>query len=188
MKKRTDIDFSKHTLTVTKAPGYMVYDFGKPGSSCNRIKFINTSGIMAVTGDFGNWIFCREFHPSEDGRVSDQYWCEKLKIASVQEPYEYDEDGTHKRLLTELKEEEELTEEEKEYLEECLRLTDMEFDYDAYAYRQGVGRYEDSESIIKVRRVKIWLQYIFDGFDEICSRLKEQSANQLPHPEAQKTA
>lgn len=180
MEKRTDIDFNKHALTVTKAPGYMVHDFGVPGSSCNRIKYINTCGILAVTGDFGNWIFNREFHPSDDGYVSDSYWCEKLKIASTQDGYEYDEDGTHKRLLAELREEEDLTEEEKEYLEECLRLTDCEFDYDYHAYQENVGRYEDGEYVVKVRRVKIWLQYIFDGFDEICRRLKEESSNQLP--------
>lgn len=174
MNKRTDIDFSKHTLTVTKAPGCMVHDFGRPGSSYNRVKFINIAGIMAVTGDFGNWIFCREFHPSADGRVSDEYWCEKLRIASTQTSHEYDEDGTHKKILHELATEEDLTPEEKEYLEECARLTDSEFGYDAFAYQENVGRYEDGEYVPKVIRVKPWLQIIFDGFEEICHRMKEK--------------
>lgn len=150
----------------------MLHDFGVPYSSCNRIKFINAGGILAVTGDFGNWIFCREFHPSADGYVSEEYWCEKLKIASTQEPYEYDEEETRRRLLSELSNEEDLTEAEKEYLNECIRQSDDEHSYDYYAYQESVGRYEDSEYVIKARKVKIWLQYIFDGFDEICQRMK----------------
>lgn len=174
MDKRTDIDFSKHVLTVTKAPGLMVHDFGKPGSSYNRIKYINACGIMAVTGDYGNWIFCREFHPSADGRVSDEYWLQKLRNSSTQAGQEYDEDRTHAAILRHLETEEELTQEEVNYLEGCASRTDNETEYDSFAYLEGKGRYEDGESIIKVYRTKIWLQYVFDGFDEICQRLKEK--------------
>jgi len=36
-------------------------------SSTNYIQFINTDRVLTVTGDFGNWVFCRPFVPSPDG-------------------------------------------------------------------------------------------------------------------------
>ena len=40
--------------------------------------------LCVVTGDVGNWMFCREFHPSSKGHVSDYYWVEKLQMSSSQ--------------------------------------------------------------------------------------------------------
>lgn len=89
IKKRTETDFSKHVLKVVKNDLVTIYDFAIPDTYSRSIKFINTCGIMAVTGDYGNWIFCREFHPDKEG-VSDSYWVEKLRILSCQDPYEFD--------------------------------------------------------------------------------------------------
>ena len=47
-EQRSKVDFSKHVLTVTDTEGLLVHNFGVPGSSCFRIKFINTNGIMIL--------------------------------------------------------------------------------------------------------------------------------------------
>ena len=73
--KRTEVDFSKHVVEITKQEGLFVCYIRVPGTITNSVKFINTNDIMAVTGDFGNWIFCREFHPSATGGVSDGLLC-----------------------------------------------------------------------------------------------------------------
>lgn len=96
-KKRTDVDFSKHVLNISKNDLVTIYDFAIPGTYSRSIKFINTCGIMTVTGDYGNWVFCREFHPDKDG-VSDGYWVEKLRILSCQDPYEFDTDTAREQI------------------------------------------------------------------------------------------
>lgn len=173
--KRTKFDFSKHEVLVTKTDDVLIHHLKLPGTVMDSVKFINTNGIMAVTGDYGNWIFCREFHPSggNNGGVSDSYWLEKLKISSCQNPYRYDSEAT----ATEIREilnnpEEELTDEEKEYLQQGLREVDDELDYTYHAYRNTVGRWQDLEYVPHVKKLPAQLHYVFDAFDEICRRLK----------------
>jgi len=173
MRKRIpNVDFSRHVLTEKRFEGVLIHKFGVPGSSIYMIKFINTEGILAVTGDVGNWVFCREFHPSAEGQVSDQYWCEKLKIASKQSPYEFDSDATQKEIDRLIKEEEDLTPEELEYLRN-LDPSEGEFDYTHHAYRDNVGRFNDGEYVPLVKSLNVQLAIVFDAFDEICKRMKE---------------
>ena len=172
--KRTKFDFSNHEVLVTKTDDLLIHYLKVPGTVMDSVKFINTNGILAVTGDYGNWIFCREFHPTKEGYVSDHYWLEKLKITSCQNPYRYDPEGT----ATEIREilnnpEEELTPEEREYLQQGLRESDNELDYTYHAFRNGVGRYDDLEQVPLVKKLSVQLPYIFDAFEEICRRLKE---------------
>ena len=101
--KRTGLDFSKHELLCTKSDELTIHHLKKPNTYYDSIKYINTQGIMAVTGDYGNWIFCREFHPSADDYVSSGYWCEKLSIASCQVYKEYDPEETEKEIKRRLK-------------------------------------------------------------------------------------
>lgn len=167
----TDIKFDKHELIITDTEDLKIWHLKIPGTIENNIKYINTNGIMAVTGDFGNWIFCREFHPSPKDGASEGYWIEKLCIASTQEPRKYDSEKTEAR-IKEMMKEEDLDEEEKEYLEECLRNVDDELDYAHHAYRNTPSN-RDFEYPAFVKSTNIWLLYILDGFDEICRRLKE---------------
>lgn len=182
--KRTGIDFSKHEVLVTQNEFVNIRHLKKPNTSTDSILFINTNGILAVTGDYGNWIFCREFHPDAKTAVSDGYWKEKLCIASSQEPMEYDPEATEKQLqelldggLVEYGYKGEQLEEMITYTQECLKNVDDEYDYTYYAYRQGMPRFIDHESVVLVKKTKYWLQAVFDGFDEICTRLKNQSTN-----------
>ena len=173
MTKRTDIDFSKHEVIITESEGLLVHDLKIPNSYRNSIKFINTNGILAITGDFGNWIFCREFHPSADGYVSGGYWCEKLRIASTQKSHRFSSDKTEVEIKRLLAEEEDLSEAEVDYLNGCLScIDDWEAGYKNYAYTEKVGRFEDGEYVPYEEELNIWLAYIFDGFEEICNRMK----------------
>jgi hypothetical protein len=177
---RTGVDFSRHELHVTNQDGLVVHFLKKPDTNYDCIKFINTNGIMAVTGDYGNWIFCREFHPNAKGGVSSMYWHEKLEYASSQEGREFDGDLTKEEILmgldTELEaygyEGEKLCE-IKEYYTELLDYVGLsQWEYEAYAY-SNIPSFLCAENVPYIRKTKIWLQIIFDGFDEICRRLKE---------------
>lgn len=176
--KRTDIDFEKHEILITKTDEVLIHHLKKPNTLHNSIKYINCGGILAVTGDYGNWIFCREFHPSADGYVSDGYWYEKLRILSTQDGEEFDGEATKKALqerLNEYKEDygEDAREEVIEYYEECMNKCDEhELDYTHFAYREQ-PRGMDYEDVILEKDYKFWLKAVFDGFDEICRRLKE---------------
>lgn len=94
MKNRTDTDFSKHILTIIETDHSTTYTLKEPGTVFYSTSFINTCGIMAVTGDFGNWIFCRPFEPKSDLNVGDGYMAEKLKINSNQDPYRFSPEAT----------------------------------------------------------------------------------------------
>lgn len=176
--KRTGIDFSKHEVHVTEANGLLVHYIKKPGTICDSIKYINTNGILAVTGDYGNWIFCREFHPDPKGGVSDGYWKEKLCIASTQEPSEFDPEATKKELkhqlsrgLKEYGYTGDMLKRMQEYCRECLRHVDCDhWEYKKVAYDECPSDYE---AVVYIKKTKYWLLAVYDGFDEICRRMKE---------------
>jgi hypothetical protein len=188
--KRTGIDFSKHEVRIKQADGFLEHYLRKPNTVTDAIRYINTGGILAVTGDYGNWIFCREFHPSQEGYVESSYWTEKLRIASTQEPYEFDYETTESRIkeqlnggLEEYGWEGEKLEEMKEYMQECLdNLSDGEQAYVAYAY-QNYPSFTDHECVVHVKKLKYWLTVVYDGFDEICRRLK---AGEIPELQKEK--
>lgn len=168
---RTDVDFSKHEVIVKKSEDFLSHYLKLPNTVTQGILFINTNDIMAVTGDYGNWIFCREFHPSATGSVSDRYWIEKLKICSCQDPFDFDSDVAKKE-IEELKLEHEFSEEEKEWLDD---LSD-EADQGEYAYiakAMGHPNSFDTEMIPRGQSINWWLSVVFDGFEEICNRIKK---------------
>ena len=171
-EKRTDIDFSHHVLTTIKNENCLIHRFAKPGTRVYSVTFINVEGIMAVTGDMGNWIFCREFHPSPDNRVSDRYWCEKLRISSEQDPYKFNTDAA-KEQIKELLDDNDITysPEEREWLEELS----CEADEGEYAYiakaMDHPGTF-DAECIPRGKITDYMLLGVFDAFDEICRMMK----------------
>lgn len=178
-KNRRNVDWSKHIIETIKEEHSLMYCIRIPNSSTNLVRFVNAYGVLTVSGDFGNWVFCREFHPSPEGYVSDGYWLEKLRMASTQGPQKYDRDGTVELIKKEL-EEEDFTEKEKEYLEDCIYQSDDEIEYMHQAFRNNVGRYEDYEQIPLCKEVDVWLLIVFDAFDEICRRMKADSGLAIP--------
>lgn len=185
--KRTGINFDKHEHRVEIFKNgdkeIRVDHFQIGNSATNYIQFINTDRVMTVTGDFGNWVFCRPFHPSADGYVSDGYWMEKLRILSKQDSaLSYDSEETAKEIqllidsgLEDYGYEGEALNQAKEWFKELLEETDDELEYTAKAYRDYYKPgFIDYEQIPFCKKVDRWLLVIFDAFDEICRRLKEK--------------
>jgi hypothetical protein len=190
MKNRTGVDFSKHEHRVEifkNGEKEIRVDHFQVGNSNNGyIQFINTSRTLTVTGDYGNWVFCRPFHPSADGYVSGGYWLEKLRTLSTQKPGEYDGEETaaeiQKLIDTELEEygyEGEELEKAKEWYTDLLAYTDDELEYTYKAYGENYKpNFIDDESIPFCKKINVWLLIIFDAFDEICRRLKEKAVEE----------
>lgn len=172
MDNVSNIDFSEHELIITEQEGLLIHHLRIPGKYMNNIKYINTNDIMAVTGDFGNWVFSREFHPGSTDGVSRGYWDGKLIYSSSQKPYDYDPDETENEIKKLIEEEKDLSEEELEYLTECLSRVDDKLDYEYFAYRENIGRFVDYEFVPYAQKRKIWLEIVYDGFNEICKRIK----------------
>lgn len=172
-EKRTDTNFDKHELTIIDTNDVLIHKFNKPDTIHGSITFINTQGILAVTGDYGNWIFCREFHPSVEGFVSDSYWCEKLRISSTQEISDYDPENTRREIeKMPTDQDENLDEEDREYLKSLLNYVDeCEERYLVYAY-DNLPKNRDHEFVPHIKKLNPWLEIIFDAFDEICQRYK----------------
>lgn len=182
IKNRTAVDFSKHIVLEThfknENHSLDIWDLKLPDSDyTHRVRFINSCGTLTVSGDFGNWVFCREFHPSEDGYVSDGYWTEKLKIHSVQDSSEYDSERTEKEINLMIKKglkeygfEGDELKNKKEQFKELLEHTEDELSYTYFAYRESnIGNYE-LIPYCKTRYPR--LDIIFDAFDELCKRKK----------------
>lgn len=181
MKKRTNIDFSKHELKITELEGVLIHKFKKPDTTDCMLVFINTCGVMTVTGDFGNWVFCREFHPSANNSsgVSGGYMDEKLEISSVQKSDKYDAEETLKR-IKEFKETfdanygREMNEDELDWVEQLENNVDDEHEYIYVAYRE-TPKDIDYESVPFGKKRHFWLDAVYDGFDAICQVLKNDA-------------
>lgn len=178
MSNRMNIDFSKHELTVTKTDQVTIHHLKRPDTIIYNCKFINTNGVLLVTGDFGNWVFCREFHPSKGGKVSSGYWAEKLHINSEQEGMKFDSESTIKEInqgikggLEEYGYEDNELEEMQEYYNNLLDYAECsEWEYTSYAYMEKPS-FLDAESVPFVKDIKPNLKAVFDSFEEICKRL-----------------
>jgi hypothetical protein len=173
---RSNVDFTDHIIyPIVKSDELLLtFKFAKPNTNHYSITFINTCGIMAVTGDCGNWIFCRSFIPALANAVSDSYWCEKIRIASTQVPTAYSEDDTIEEIKEMLVDEEnQLDEEDTKYLNNLLDHTgDGEMRYLCYAH-DNLPHYRDSEFVPYRTRLDPMLSVVFDAFDEVCRRLKD---------------
>lgn len=172
MKKRTQRDWSKHELIITKNENVSVYSLKRPNEF--SVNFINTNGILAVTGDYGNWIFCREFHPEEDSHVSDSYWIQKLKISSSQNPYIFDSaiaiEGI-KNFEESFLKEHEMSQEVEMWINDLKKSVYDEIEFLYILYKQRPIEIYDCEIVLKYKHLNSWLLYIFDAFDEICERM-----------------
>jgi hypothetical protein len=184
MKKRTDFDFSNHThrveiFTSTKGNEIRVDHFQVGNKKRGYIKFVNDDNGLSVFGDFGNWIFCRPFHPMVNDFVSDGYWLEKLRAYSSQVYSEYDGKATAKEIqllidggLEEYGYKDEELETIKEWYTDLLTYTDDEIEYTYHAYRDyGKPCNVDYENIPFCKKINPQLEIIFDAFDEICKRM-----------------
>lgn len=176
-------DFSEHTHTVTRYKAdngdeIRVDELRKGNSRYEYVKFVNDREGLSVFGDFGNWIFCRPFYPSAGQKVSPDYWLEKLRVSSCQEPSKYDPERTEEELhrlingeLAEWGYEGEDLERCTEWLKELLRYVDDELEYTYEAYRGENPTEMDCEYIPFVKTISVQLEIVFEAFNEICNRL-----------------
>ncbi len=176
--KRTGLDFSGHDVYELRRGDSITYTIKIPNrEKFHRINFINIDGVMVVTGDFGNWMFNREFHPGVDNFVSSGYWHEKLRYASTQDGKDFDHQATEEDIkeginggLEKYGYSGEELEKLKEYYRELLYYIEFsEEEYRHYAYNEMPGFY-DSEGIPYRMKTKVWLESVFDAFDEMCER------------------
>ena len=188
MKNRTGIDFSQHEhrIEIFKSDEneIRIDHFQVGNSNTKYIQFINTDRVLTVSGDYGNWVFCRPFVPGECGDVSDMYWIEKLKILSSQEPGKFSSEDTAEEIklliasgLEDYGYEGEELESIKEWYTDLLSYVDDEHEYIFYAYRSYDRPHNiDNESVPFCKELNNWLNIIFDAFDEICKRIREEKA------------
>ena len=183
MKKRTNWDFKDyvHTVTIYKSDygkEVRIDEFREPGTMCGYIRFINDVFGMSVYGDFGNWIFNRQFVPSKNGAVSDDYWIGKLMHSSHQKAYRYDATETRKRLEEGIKyqlEDDGYEGDEldimKEYYNDLFLYVDNPIEYECHSY-DLLPRCGDVDHIPYEKELDYQIQIVFDAFDEMCKRLK----------------
>lgn len=174
--KRTKIDFSKHILEVEKTDKIAVYSFRLPEKKhYHSVIVICACGVTTITGDWGNWVFCREFHPCKNGKVSEGYWDEKLEIGSVQKSDVFDEDEAIREIDALLKENDDFDDETIMFLNDLRGWTSDEFEYVQFIRdnkpQDGPLDYTD----LPTGRIRHrWLDAIYDAFDVMCDLIEKQ--------------
>lgn len=75
---------STHEMSVLQDDGVRRHiRFSRPGTNCMWFDLVTWPGHLCYTGDMGTFVFSRtvdmfEFFKSDDGRISPNYWAEKL--------------------------------------------------------------------------------------------------------------
>lgn len=176
MNKEPIIDFSKHTLSITKSPEIITHHLHKNNSFMLSVKFTNLlkENVLLVTGDFSNWIFNRAFIPSgESDLISIPYWLEKLRMNSYQDPSSYDSDLTLEMIEEILNDEDlELSQHQIQFYNDLKNYVDDEITYMYEAFRNKPMDI-DYEQIPVGKKMNPQLEIVFGAYQEICNRLKE---------------
>ncbi len=146
--ERTGVDFSEHKLRIVESEDFLAHHFKIDNTYYGCLSFINTNGVMVVTGDYGNWMFCREFHPSAKGHVSGGYWDEKLQMASEQKSSKYDSKATEKEL--------------QEYMDKHNKVLNV---IHRFKEINELDEKEDSE-LIEYLNINLFDSLIFEDTDE----------------------
>lgn len=167
--RRTKIDFSNHEVIITQFNGISIHTLKKIGTNQDIIIYLNACNVLSITGDYGNWIFCREFHPSPNGRVDSGYWDQKLEIASVQKAKAFDSDLTLSEIERVRKEYN--SPDVLKWLDKLKCNVDDEFDYKTIAYRE-IPNEVDYLDIPYGKKRHYWLDAVYDGFEALCTKLK----------------
>lgn len=184
--KRTNVDFSKHILYETHYTNPVtghnldVWELKVPNTMWYRVIFINSCNTLTIDGDYGRFSFCREFHPSKDGYVSDGYWLEKMRNSNCLIYDEYDSEATEKELkeliktgLEEYGYEGEELKDKKKQLKNLLTYVDDKIEYEYHAFRGYIDL--DYDMIPYCKQQNIQLDICFDAFDYICQKMKDDA-------------
>ncbi len=185
MSKRTDMDFSKHILYETHyinpitGHNLDVWELKVPNTMWYRVIFINSCNTLTIDGDYGRFSFCREFHPSANGSVSDGYWLEKMRRDNDMIYDEYDSEATEKEIkeliesgLEEYGYEGDDLEKRQRQLTDLLYYVEDKIEYMYHAFRGDIDL--DYEMIPYCKQRNVQLDICFDAFDYICQKIKEE--------------
>ena len=174
---RTNIDFGNHELMIIESKEVTIYKFKKPETNIHSVTLVNHDGVMAVKGDFGNYIFNREFHPCANTQgIGENYYIEKLECHSVQKGTEFDPDSTVRLLNERLAEIYQIESEEIDYLKKCVKEAEdkHQLSYDAYAYLNMPSGY-DNEYVIRESKLNSFIPALFDAMECMCEYLREKT-------------
>ncbi|MBU0630970.1 MAG: hypothetical protein KKC80_08710 [Candidatus Margulisbacteria bacterium] len=178
-KSRTGFNFEEHELEINNLGECIIYKFAKPDLFCHSVTFINIAGHLVVTGDWGHYVFKREFRPDAEGYVSDDYWCSKLNHYNEKHWGEYSSEETYQllqELIADYKTDNDIKDEDEDDDEYIFAAKDLQrYTYSEYAYLNQLEN-EDleplyHEDIMPCYSIKKKLLYIFDAFEAICERL-----------------
>ena len=169
---RTTTDFSQHELKITASENLSIHDLRMADSPLFRVRFINTCGHLIVDGDYGTWVFCREFMPSKEGYVSSMYWVEKLQADSTQQAKVFDNNQAVKQVtaLTISANENGCSEGTDIWLDELMYAAELS-EYEYIAVIMDYPPDIDSEDLPDGKIVNPRLNIIFDAFEEVCRRM-----------------
>lgn len=183
---RTNIDFSKHELIIKQDSLCKIHWLKRPNLMRYNVKFIHIENLLVVTGDFGRWTFERDFNPEgfEKSGVSDSYWCEKIRLGSVQKTGVFDSEVAEQSIqekIDNLLENSEADDdnnicfennneqEEYEFWNELLYYCSDEIEFINY-FRGNRPDSLDFENLPAYNKQNEDLDAIFDAFEEIMKR------------------
>lgn len=169
---RTNFTWEKHELNITEGDIYKMWDLKIPESKLFRVQIINFEDICIIKGDFGRWTFCRKFADVKNGKISDEYWLEKLEHHSAQIGMEWDEIETENELIDLIKSFEQNDEQTEalEFLTDLMNECHNEEGYNDYI-KMFKPHFLDETLIPKYFKIKKQLQIIFDAMEEISARI-----------------
>lgn len=168
------VDWSKHVVVKEQIDFCTIHTLWIPNSSFNMVRFINAGGICAVTGDFGNWIFCRQFIPHWGQYCDPSYWDEKLQIASQQKAHQYDPYKTDEAIKRRMNSST-CDPVERRYLNEVMEYVhENEMMYTIQAYNNLPDGYDHDTMIIEKSRHH-WLDVVYDAYNEIVKRITNEA-------------
>jgi hypothetical protein len=187
MQKYSEFDFSKHQLKIEHYEHITIHTLQtSENSSIFKVRFMNIPSHLIIDGDFGSWMFCRNFYPNGkyDDYCQPSYWMEKLRMNSSQDPAEFDKDETEKELLEGINGGLEEYGYKGNELKEAISFfkflqiyLDNEIEYKYMAFIEHIPSFMDCEQIPYVRTASPQLNIVFDAFNEICNRLKQNKDN-----------
>ena len=172
------LDWSKHEVIIEDHGKLKIWRIKIPGTILHQVNFINTEDRLIVTGDYGDWMFSREFWPSAENGVSQGYWLEKLRASmGRREDWELDKEYIRDRIKEfpdVVYRNEEVPEEVTEWLEDLENSIDDTLEYTYCAFREKPEEVE-YEDVPYSKKIPVQLLIVFEAFDEICRRLLEQN-------------
>ena len=158
--------FKTHNLYKKELGEVTIYNFKRPDSIIFSVNVITYNNTTSITGDLGNWIFNREFHPIKGEKISRSYYDEKLQTKSTQKVNEYSEE----KALEEIKYLAEQYSNNEEILEFLEELEDLVYDKNElynYAYREIPSCLDYEE--LPTGKVRIQqLDLVYDAMDRMC--------------------